>query len=105
MSPTPLARGERCHAGSAQKGWRMGLRLKFNLVLVLVFAVGLALSGVLSRRILEENAQDEVVRNAELMMGSALAVRTYTNRQITPQLEIQLMRTFLPQAIREHAAT
>ena len=77
----------------------MGLRLKFNLVLVLVFAVGLALSGAVSRHILEANARDEVVRNADLMMGAALAVRGYTNKQITPQLELQLMRTFLPQAL------
>ena len=81
----------------------MGLRLKFNLVLVLVFAVGLALSGAVSRHILEANARDEVVRNADLMMGAALAVRGYTNKQITPQLELQLMRTFLPQALRHGA--
>ena len=83
----------------------MGLRLKFNLVLVLVFGLGLGVAGVLSRRILETNARDEVVRNADLMMGAALAVRSYTNRQITPQLELQLMRTFLPQSIPAYAAT
>ena len=83
----------------------MGLRLKFNLVLVLVFGLGLGGAGVLSRRILEANARDEVVRNADLMMGAALAVRSYTNRQIAPQLELQLMRTFLPQSIPAYAAT
>ncbi|HET9156690.1 MAG TPA: DUF3365 domain-containing protein [Myxococcaceae bacterium] len=83
----------------------MGLRLKFNLVLVLVFGLGLGVAGALSRRILEANARDEVVRNADLMMGAALAVRSYTNRQITPQLELQLMRTFLPQSIPAYAAT
>lgn len=83
----------------------MGLRLKFNLVLVLVFGVGLGVSGVLSHQILEANARDEVVRNADLMMGAALAVRSYTNRQITPQLELQLMRTFLPQSLPAYAAT
>ena len=56
----------------------MGLRLKFNLVLVLVFGLGLGVSGSLSRRILEANARDEVARNADLMMGAALAVRSYT---------------------------
>ena len=83
----------------------MGLRLKFNLVLVLVFGLGLGGAGVLSRRILEANARDEVVRNADLMMGAALAVRSYTNRQIAPHLELQLMRTFLPQSIPAYAAT
>ena len=39
------------------------------------------------------------------MMGAALAVRTYTNREVTPQLELQLMRTFLPQSLPAFAAT
>ena len=83
----------------------MGLRLKFNVVLVLVFGLGLGVAGALSRRILEANARDEVVRNADLMMGAALAVRSYTNRQIAPNLELQMMRTFLPQSIPAYAAT
>jgi len=61
----------------------MGLRLKFNLVLILVFALGLVASGYVSKRILEANAQEEVTRNAELMMGAALAVRGYTYKEAT----------------------
>jgi protein-histidine pros-kinase len=83
----------------------MGLRFKFNLVLAVIFGLGLAVSGALSRRILEANAREEVVRSADLMMGAAMAVRTYTNRQITPHLELQLMRTFLPQSLPAFAAT
>ena len=83
----------------------MGLRLKFNLVLILVFALGLVASGYVSKRILEANAQEEVTRNAELMMGAALAVRGYTSKQVKPQLELQLMRAFLPQSVPAYAAT
>jgi HAMP domain-containing protein len=83
----------------------MGLRLKFNLVLILVFALGLAASGYVSKRILEANAQEETTRNAELMMGAALAVRGYTSKQVKPQLELQLMRAFLPQSVPAYAAT
>jgi HAMP domain-containing protein len=83
----------------------MGLRLKFNLVLILVFVLGLAASGYVSKRILEANAQEEVTRNAELMMGAALAVRGYTSKQVKPQLELQLMRAFLPQSVPAYAAT
>ena len=83
----------------------MGLRLKFNLVLILVFALGLAASGYVSKRILEANAQEETTRNAELMMGAALAVRGYTSKQVRPQLELQLMRVFLPQSVPAYAAT
>jgi protein-histidine pros-kinase len=83
----------------------VGLRLKFNLVLVAVFAVGLACSAYISRRILQQNAQDEVERNADLMMQSALAVRDYTVGQVKPNLELQLMRVFLPQSVPAYAAT
>jgi HAMP domain-containing protein len=83
----------------------MGLRLKFNLVLIAVFAVGIGCSAFISRRILLQNAKDEVVRNAELMMASALAVRGYTVDQVKPNLELQLMRVFLPQSVPAYAAT
>jgi HAMP domain-containing protein len=83
----------------------MGLRLKFNLVLIAVFAVGIASSGWISRRILDRNAQDEVERNAGLMMESAMAVRDYTVGQVKPNLELQLMRVFLPQSVPAYAAT
>jgi HAMP domain-containing protein len=83
----------------------MGLRLKFNLVLVAVFAVGIACSALISRRILQQNAKDEVERNAGLMMESAMAVRDYTVGQVKPNLELQLMRVFLPQSVPAYAAT
>jgi HAMP domain-containing protein len=46
-----------------------------------------------------------VVRNADLMMGAALAMRDYTSKQVKPQLELQLMRAFLPQSVPAYAAT
>jgi HAMP domain-containing protein len=83
----------------------MGLRLKFNLVLIAVFAIGIACSGYISRRILQENAKDEVVRNAGLMMASAQAVRAYTVKEVKPNLQMQLLRVFLPQTVPAYAAT
>ena len=83
----------------------MGLRLKFNLVLIAVFAVGIACSAFISQRILQQNAKDEVKRNASLMMESAMAVRDYTVSQVKPNLELQLMRVFLPQSVPAYAAT
>ena len=82
----------------------MGLRLKFNLVLLLVFLVGLGVAGWISRDLLIRNARDEVSRNASLMMEAALAVRGYTISQVRPHLEMQLMRAFLPQTVPAFAA-
>lgn len=83
----------------------MGLRLKFNIVLLAVFLIGFAAAGYISRELLQQNARDEVVRNARLMMDSALAVRAYTVEQIKPHLDPMLAETFLPQTVPAYAAT
>jgi len=83
----------------------MGLRLKFNLILFLVFVMGFGVTGWISNELLQRNARDEIVRNAGLMMEAALAIRGYTVSQIRPHLEMQLMRVFLPQSVPAYAAT
>ena len=69
----------------------MKLLLKFNLVFLIVFLVGLATTGALTRRMLERNAQDEVLQNARFLFDKALAVRSYTSTQVAPLLETQMM--------------
>lgn len=83
----------------------MGLRLKFNLVLLGVFAIGFGVSGLVSWNLLHQNAREEVVRNAELLMEAALAVRSYTVAQVKPHLDGKLAETFLPQTVPAYAAT
>jgi methyl-accepting chemotaxis protein len=83
----------------------MGLRLKFNLVLVTVFLVGFAAASLISRQLLQDTARDEVLRNARLLMDTAIAVRTYTVEQIKPRLDPQLAEVFLPQTVPAYAAT
>jgi len=83
----------------------MGLRMKFNLVLMTLFLLGFGSTGWISHGLLHSNARDEVVRNARLMMESAIAVRKYTVNQVRPHLEMQLMREFLPQSVPAYAAT
>ena len=83
----------------------MGLRFKFNLVLLLVFVLGLTVTAYISWGLLQRDARQEVVRTADLMMEAALAIRAYTVDQVRPQLELQLMRVFLPQSVPAYAAT
>ena len=82
----------------------MGLRLKFNIVLLLVFAAGIGVSAYVSHRLLQENAKDEVRRNAGLMMEAALAIRGYTVSQVKPHIEEKLAEKFLPQSVPAYAA-
>jgi HAMP domain-containing protein len=83
----------------------MKLIVKFNLVFIGVFLVGLLVAGRISYTLLQKNAQDEILQNARIMMQAALAMRTYTSKQIKPLLETQMKYNFLPQTVPAYAAT
>ena len=83
----------------------MSLRMKFNLVLVVIFALGFAICGYFSYDLLQRNARNEVLRNAGLMMDTAIAIRGYTVNQVKPHLADKLTHTFLPQSVPAYAAT
>jgi protein-histidine pros-kinase len=82
----------------------MGLHFKFNLILILVFSLGIAGAYYAGHKILYENAREEVIQSAALMLDMAAAVRDYTVSQVTPHLELQLKRNFLPQSVPAYAA-
>ncbi len=82
----------------------MKLLLRLNLVLFLVFAVGLVTTGFVCRRLLQQNAKAEIMENARIMMETAIAVRTYTATQIKPLLETQMKYSFLPQSVPAYSA-
>lgn len=82
----------------------MGLRLKFNLVLIITTVFGLVISGFASYSILQNNARAEVLEMARLMMQSAIAVRKYTVDEVKPLLKVQQQRNFIPQTVPAYAA-
>lgn len=82
----------------------MGLRLKFNLVLLVVFLLGLGISGYISYELLQKNARDEVLRTAGVMMEAALSMRSYTVGQVRPNLRVA-EEEFLPQGVPAFGAT
>ena len=83
----------------------MKLLLKFNLVFLLIFAIGIVAAGRVSWTLLERNARAEIAENARLLMDTALAARTYTSTQVNPLLETQMKYTFLPQSVPAYSAT
>jgi protein-histidine pros-kinase len=83
----------------------MKLIWKFNLVLIGIFALGFLVAGYISYRALQENAREEILQNARLMMESALSSRNYTTTQVKPLLETQMKYKFLPQSVPAYAAT
>jgi protein-histidine pros-kinase len=83
----------------------MGLRMKFNLVLLLAFVIGLGLAAYLSDQLLKQNAREEVLQNARIMMESAMGARAYTVQRIQPLLTLQMKREFRPETVAAFAAT
>jgi HAMP domain-containing protein len=80
------------------------LLAKFNLIFVLVMALGVAVAGWISRGMLQEQARQEVLSTARLLMEKAIAVRGYTSNQITKLLATQMQYEFLTQSIPSYSA-
>jgi HAMP domain-containing protein len=83
----------------------MKLLVKFNLVFLIVFALGLGGSSYVARKLLQEGAHEEVLDRARLLMESAMAVSTYTSTQVAPLLETQMTYTFLPQSVPAYSSS
>jgi HAMP domain-containing protein len=77
----------------------MKLLLKFNLIFIFAFGVGLALAAFVSHLIVQKNAEEQVLQQARLMMETAMATRSYTSTQVAPLLQSQRsqMQTVLDQ--------
>jgi len=83
------------------------LLAKFNILLILLFGTGLLVVSQLSRRFLEENAREQTLQQAKLMLSSARSTRDYTEQELDPLLETTPAgaERFLPQTIPFYAAT
>ena len=65
----------------------MRLIAKFNLIFVLVFGLGVAVTTVLARRFLQGSARDQVIQQARLIIDASTSTRRYTSEQIRPILD------------------
>ncbi len=83
----------------------MKLSTKFNLALIIIFSIGIVLTSGLMYRVLQDNAREEVVQRAGLMMEAALAMRGYTIDEVKPLLEPHMTESFFPQTVPAYAAT
>jgi len=83
----------------------MKLLMKINMVLVVVFGVGMCLIAWGSYSFLMGNAKKQVLAEAELMRATSSAVFDYNEQQISPLLErmTEHGEHFLPQAIPFYA--
>ena len=84
----------------------MKLLTKFNLVLIVFFGAGGLIIAKLAYDFLMQNARQQVVQQAELLMAGARATRDYTSDQIKPLLlkNPEHETNFLPQTVPAFSA-
>lgn len=85
----------------------MRILAKFNLILILIFGAAVAITGYLAHRFLENDAREEVMQRANLMVAAAGGMRAYTADQLDPLLQsrAQRMNKFIPQSVPFYGAT
>src|SRR5687768_12527495 len=85
---------------------RYSLGTKFNILLAIVFVVGMALTWGVVSWIARRQAQQEVASKAEILLHAMNGVRQYTNDDVNKHLKgLQESRnTFLPETVPSYSA-
>lgn len=82
----------------------MGLRTKFNLVMITAFVIGLAIATFLGWQITSDEAKRQMLNEATLIMRTGTAIRGYTQNEIKPLINDQLAVRFLPHSVPSFSA-
>lgn len=82
----------------------MGLRTKFNLLLLAVALIGAGLFFIAAEPLVDAVAREEVLQSSRIMMESAAGARKYTSEQIAPILKPAIAEHFYPQSVSAYAA-
>ena len=82
----------------------MKLLAKFSLIFTMVFGLGLAGAGYVFYQMLQQNAREQVLYQAHLMMDSALATSVYTTEHIKPLLAAHKDGVFRPETVPASAS-
>ena len=83
---------------------QLGLRFKYNLVLVLACLLGIVTATGLSYWVVQDSAVEEIKQEIRLLRAKALAVRSYTLNSIDPLLSDNNDILFFPESVTSYAA-
>jgi protein-histidine pros-kinase len=86
------------------RGSQVGLRTKFNLLMLGVALVGAGLFVLAAEPLVNAVAREEVLQSSRIMMESAAGARKYTSEQIAPILKPAIGQHFYPQSVSAYAA-
>ena len=83
----------------------MKIGTKVTLSLIIVFIIGILVSGFVLANVLENNAQREEDSKATALMAMNNSIRTYTNDRVQPLLlpKLDTQEEFIPDAIPTYA--
>jgi protein-histidine pros-kinase len=82
----------------------VGLRLKFNIILVVCYLLGLGLSIYPFYQISRREAMEQLQAQIDVLRAQALSIRRYTSEEIQPLLAEHSSIQFLPQTIPSFSA-
>jgi HAMP domain-containing protein len=92
-------------ADRSPRGPGVNLLTKFVGLILLVLGIGLIIGGKTWHDSLQREARRQVLSQAQLMIASATAMRTYTEKQIQPVVGVRRDSEFHPQWVPFYAAT
>jgi protein-histidine pros-kinase len=82
----------------------MGLRAKFNLAILVAFVIGFGIAAVVLHSVVIDDARDQVLQNARVMMTAANAIRKYTADDLVPLLPMEHDGKFVAETVPAFAA-
>ena len=79
---------------------------QFTKMLTIVFVVGILTSGLILSAAIRQKVEGQTVQQAEILIQTMNAVRTYTSSKLTPQLADDLPEssTFIPETVPAYSA-
>jgi HAMP domain-containing protein len=83
---------------------KLSLAIKFNLVFIAIFAIGLSAAGIVANHVLQQQSLDETRHDANVLMSAAEAMQNYTAQHITPLLSTQIQYSFVPESVPAFSA-
>lgn len=83
----------------------MKIGTKVTISLIIVFIIGVLVSGFALGNVLESKAESEIDSKASALMAMNNAIRTYTNDRVQPLLlpKLDTQKEFIPEAIPTYA--
>lgn len=79
----------------------VNIHTKFNIIMTMIFMLGIFLSSTALSRVLEHRAEEELTSKAMVLFATMNSVRNYTQNHINPLLapKLETESAFIPEAI------